>query len=114
MPEVTQVIPKTYDLILWFIPQLKELVMTYEPAVIFSDAGPDIRWVGNEQGWANKTNWCLLRRDEVWPGWPRYKELRSGHEDGTHWVPAEADVSIRPGWYYHSSEDNQVNRIASK
>jgi len=80
-------------------------------AVIFSDAGPDIRWVGNEQGWANETNWCLLRRDEAWPGWPRYKELRSGHENGTHWVPAEVDVSIRPGWYYHSSEDSQVKSL---
>lgn len=93
-------------------PNTFKIVRELQPdAVIFSDAGPDIRWVGNEQGWANETNWCLLRRDEAWPGWPRYKELRSGHEDGTHWVPAEVDVSIRPGWYYHPSQDNQVKSL---
>lgn len=80
-------------------------------AVIFSDGGPDIRWVGNEEGWANETNWSIMRRDEIYPGWPRYKELRSGHEDGTHWLPAEVDVSIRPGWYYHSAEDHQVKTL---
>ncbi len=80
-------------------------------AVIFSDGGPDIRWVGNEEGWANETNWSIMRRNEIHPGWPRYIELRSGHEDGTHWLPAEADVSIRPGWYYHPAEDHQVKTL---
>ena len=80
-------------------------------AVIFSDGGPDIRWVGNEQGWANETNWSIMRRNEIYPGWPRYVELRSGHEDGTHWLPAEVDVSIRPGWYYHPAEDHQVKTL---
>ncbi|MCF8715602.1 alpha-L-fucosidase [Joostella atrarenae] len=80
-------------------------------AVIFSDGGPDVRWVGNEDGKANATNWSIMRRDEIYPGWPRYKELRGGHEDGTHWLPAEADVSIRPGWYYHASEDHQVKTL---
>lgn len=89
-----------------------KIVRELQPkAVIFSDAGPDIRWVGNEEGYANETNWSLLRRDEVWPGWPHYKQLRSGHEDGTHWVPAECDVSIRPGWYYHASEDHKVKTL---
>ncbi len=88
------------------------LVKELQPdALIFGDGGPDIRWVGNEEGWANKTNWCLLRKDEVWPGWPQYKELRSGHENGTHWVPAEIDVSIRPGWYYHQSDDSKVKSL---
>ncbi len=80
-------------------------------AVIFSDGGPDIRWVGNEEGWANETNWSIMRRDEIYPGWPRYVELRSGHEDGTHWLPAEVNVSIRPGWYYHPAEDHQVKSL---
>ena len=80
-------------------------------AVIFSDGGPDIRWVGNEEGWANETNWSIMRRDEIYPGWPRYKELRSGHEDGTHWLPAEVNTSIRPGWYYHPGEDHQVKTL---
>jgi len=80
-------------------------------AVIFGDGGPGVRWVGNEEGWANETNWSLLRRNEVYPGWPNYIELRSGHEDGTHWVPAECDVSIRPGWYYHPYEDHKVKTL---
>jgi len=80
-------------------------------AVIFSDAGPDIRWVGNESGWAGKTNWSILRRDEFYPGSPNYKQLTNGHEDGTHWVPTEVDVSIRPGWYYHKSEDHKVKSL---
>lgn len=89
------------------------LVHKLQPhAVIFSDAGPDVRWVGNESGFAGKTNWCLLRRDEFWPGSPYYQQLTSGHEDGTHWLPAEVDVSIRPGWYYHEAEDNQVKTPA--
>ena len=79
-------------------------------AVIFGDGGPGVRWVGNEQGWANETNWSLLR-DAVHIGYPKYKELRSGHEDGSNWVPAECDVSIRPGWYYHPYEDHKVKTL---
>ncbi|MDO5977474.1 alpha-L-fucosidase [Flavivirga spongiicola] len=90
-----------------------EIVRELQPnAVIFGDGGPGVRWVGNEEGWANETNWSLLRKKEVYPGYSKYKELRSGHEDGTHWVPAECDVSIRPGWYYHPSEDIQVKSLS--
>ncbi|HMQ47867.1 MAG TPA: alpha-L-fucosidase [Saprospiraceae bacterium] len=84
-------------------------VRQYQPnAVIFSDAGPDVRWVGTERGFANPTNWCTLNKDDYYPGTPRYLELRSGNKNGTHWLPAEVDVSIRPGWYYHADEDEQV------
>lgn len=89
-----------------------EIVRELQPdAVIFGDNGPDVRWVGNEEGWANETNWSVMRKDEIYPGWPRYKELRGGHYDGTDWLPAECDVSIRPGWYYHASEDHQVKTL---
>lgn len=89
-----------------------EIVRELQPnAVIFSDGGPDIRWVGTEEGWASETNWSSMRRDEIYPGWPRYVELRSGHEDGTHWLPAEVNTSIRPGWYYHAREDHQVKSL---
>lgn len=89
-----------------------EIVRELQPnAVIFSDGGPDIRWVGTEEGFANETNWSIMRRDEIYPGWPRYVELRSGHEDGTHWLPAEVNTSIRPGWYYHPGEDHQVKSL---
>lgn len=77
-------------------------------AVIFSDAGPDIRWVGNEAGHSAPTCWATLNRDRFVPGTPHYKELTEGHRGGTHWVPAECDVSIRPGWFYRPSEDGKV------
>ena len=89
-----------------------KLVKELQPnAILWSDAGPGARWVGNEEGWAGETNWSTLRRDDVWPGFPDYKELIYGHEDGTHWVPAEVDVSIRPGWFYHESEDHKVRPL---
>src|SRR5690554_6675297 len=81
------------------------IIREHQPnAVIFGDNGPDVRWVGNEEGIAGETNWSIIRKDEMYAGSGRHKELQFGHEDGTHWIPAEADVSIRPGWYYHKRE----------
>jgi alpha-L-fucosidase len=77
-------------------------------AIIFSDGGPGCRWVGNENGYAGETNWCTLNGDKVYPGYPNYKELTPGHEDGTHWIPAECDVSIRPGWFYSPDTDGKL------
>ena len=92
----------------------RKIVRELQPkACMFSDGGPDIRWVGNESGWARPTNWCLLKRDNFAPGVvDDYEHLRSGQEDGTHWVPAEVDVSIRPGWYYHPEEDDRVKSLS--
>ena len=89
------------------------LVRELQPqAVIFGDAGPDVRWVGNEHGFAYETTWSNLLRDSVYGGMPEYSEKYSrGQENGTHWVPAEADVSIRPGWYYHEFEDHKVRSL---
>ncbi len=89
------------------------IVRKFQPqAVIFSDAGPDVRWVGNERGKGAETNWATLRRKEFYPGCGRARELPSGHRDGTHWVPAEADVSIRPGWFYHPSQDKKIKSLS--
>jgi len=86
-----------------------EIVRKLQPsAVMFSDAGPDIRWVGNESGMGSLTNWCLLDKDEMYPGGDFAKILGEGHENGKYWVPAEVDVSIRPGWFYHEKEDSLV------
>lgn len=89
------------------------LVRELQPeAVIFGDAGPDVRWVGNEEGIAYETTWSNLMRDSVYAGMPEYSEkYASGQENGTHWVPAESDVSIRPGWYYHEYEDHKVKSL---
>ena len=93
-------------------PEQIALVRSLQPnAVIFSDAGPDVRWVGTEKGFANPTNWSTLNRDNYYPGTPDYVELRSGNKNGTHWVPAEVNTSIRPGWYYHPEQDTAVKSI---
>jgi alpha-L-fucosidase len=93
-------------------PLFNSTVYRLQPqAVIFSDGGPGCRWVGNEKGFAGETNWCTLNADSVYPGYPDYHELIEGHEDGTHWVPAECDVSIRPGWFYSPDTDNEVKTL---
>lgn len=93
-------------------PEIYKLVYSLQPnAIIFSDAGPGCRWCGDEEGWVGETNWSRLRRDDVWPGYPHNEELRYGHKDGNYWVPAEINVSIRPGWFYHAAEDHQVKTV---
>ena len=90
-------------------PNTHTIVRELQPmAVMFSDAGPDIRWVGNERGMGSLTNWCLLNKDEMYPGGDFARILGAGHEDGNYWVPAEVDVSIRRGWFYHQSQDSMV------
>ncbi|MBQ72714.1 MAG: alpha-L-fucosidase [Planctomycetaceae bacterium] len=99
---------QTYD-----FKKFHDVVRELQPdACIFSDAGPDVRWIGNERGIVGETNWNLLKRDDFFPGIPgRNRELNEGQIDGTHWLPGEADVSIRPGWYYHQSQDDQVKNL---
>ncbi len=90
-------------------PNTHSIVRELQPAaVMFSDAGPDVRWVGNESGMGSLTNWCTLNKNEMYPGGDFAKILGEGHEDGRFWVPAEVDVSIRPGWFYHASQDSLV------
>ena len=76
-------------------------------AVMFSDGGPDFRWVGNEDGIAGDPCWATLNAAGRRPGGPS-EGLNSGERPGTHWIPAECDVSIRPGWFYHAAEDARV------
>ena len=90
-------------------PSIYNKVKTLQPnAIIFSDGGPGCRWVGNERGFAGETNWAWLRGKDVYPGYAQYEELPSGHEDGDQWSATECDVSIRPGWFYHAKEDDEV------
>ncbi|MCK7556988.1 alpha-L-fucosidase [Chitinophaga sedimenti] len=89
-------------------------VYKYHPnAIIFSDAGPGCRWIGNERGIAGTTMWSGLNRDEFRPGMGGIEKiLNEGQENGTHWVPGEADVSIRPGWFYSPATDDKVKSLA--
>lgn len=91
-------------------PTTLKMVKALEPDVIFfSDAGPGVRWVGNEKGIAGETNWNTITPDTLFAGKPGIENLLgTGNENGTHWIPAEVDVSIRPGWFYHEEEDSLV------
>jgi alpha-L-fucosidase len=103
--EIRKIDNKTY----YDWPATQSIVRELQPsAVMFSDAGPDVRWVGNERGIGSLTNWCLLNKDKMYPGGDFAGILGEGQEDGNYWVPAEVDVSIRPGWFYHQSQDSMV------
>jgi len=91
-------------------PATLDLVRSWESDVIFfSDAGPGVRWVGNERGVAGETNWNTITPDTLYAGKAGIEGLlNEGSENGTHWIPAETDVSIRKGWFYHPEEDTLV------
>jgi alpha-L-fucosidase len=97
--------PRTFGLVKRLMPD----------AVIFSDAGPDIRWIGNERGVAGDTNWSTIDPAAVpYPGAPGdevIRVLQTGHSNGSVWRPGETDVSIRPGWFYHPAEDDKVKTV---
>ena len=72
-------------------------------AMIFGGTQPTIRWVGNEEGWAGQTDWAPYKPGDN----PHY-----GSPNGIEWQPAECDVSIRPGWFYHAREDQAVRSLS--
>ena len=82
-------------------------------AIIFSDIGPGCRWNGNENGYAGETNWSTLNVDGFGVGnaAPKQQVLNRGNRNGDKWIPAEADVSIRPGWFYSPSTDDKVKSL---
>lgn len=86
-------------------------------AVIFSDVGPDVRWVGNEKGIADETCWATYtpvapNGGPAAPGDVDAKQSSTGTRNGKYWMPAECDVSIRPGWFWHEKENGQVKTPA--
>ncbi|MFW5878022.1 MAG: alpha-L-fucosidase [bacterium] len=95
-------------------PETFEIVKSYNPNTIIrgssSEVSNDSRWCGNEKGYAGETNWNMVTPDTF--ALLDQKEsrelLNTGHESGTVWMPGEVDVSIRPGWFYHASEDSLV------
>lgn len=84
------------------------IINRHNDAMIFGGTCQTIRWVGNEQGWAGDTDWCMINPELS----DNTKHLNHGSENGTHWIPAEVDVSIRPGWFYHKREDHLVKSLS--
>ncbi len=85
------------------------MIKELQPNVLlFSDAGPDIRWIGNERGYAGKTNWSTINNANIVVGSADTGYLNSGDPDGKNWVIPLCNTSIRPGWFYHEKEDNRV------
>ncbi|MGZ3756688.1 MAG: alpha-L-fucosidase [Mucilaginibacter sp.] len=88
-------------------------------AVLFGDVGPDVRWVGNEQGHAGETSWATytphapVEGKLPGNGFTKDKEGVEGHRDGKYWMPAECDVPFRPGWFYHVSQDGKAKSADS-
>ena len=94
-------------------PRIHSTVRRLQPnAVMFSDAGPDVRWIGNESGSAGETCWAQVDPKSVpEPGYSRpgvEEALQQGDPHGSVWRPGEADVSIRPGWFWHAAEDDKA------
>ena len=88
------------------------MIKELQPNVlIFSDAGPDIRWIGNENGYAGKTNWSTINNENIVVGGADTGYLNTGDPDGNNWVIPLCNTSIRPGWFYHEKEDESVKTL---
>lgn len=89
-----------------------EMIRQLQPHCVIWNSGADrrgdLRWVGNESGYAGQRNWCLMNSTKT----PERRDLNSGIEDGDVWCPGEVDTSIRPGWFYHASEDAHVKSLS--
>ena len=88
----------------------RDIVWCHSPnAAIFGGTVPTLRWIGNEEGKAGATLWSNYKAD--YESLNDTKALSKGFPDGEAWLPAEVDVSIRPGWFYHEREDSLVKTV---
>jgi alpha-L-fucosidase len=85
------------------------MVKAWQPGImVFSDAGPDVHWIGNEHGFAGEEFWSTITTDSIIIGAANTAYLNRGDPQGKEWVVGQCDVSIRPGWFYHKSQDSLV------
>lgn len=89
------------------------LVRQLQPDAVIFNQGPDVRWVGNEDGLARENEWSVLpagqRQSSGLKDLGNRKYLAGAEE--FVWFPAECDVSIRPGWFYHADQDDKVKSL---
>ena len=92
-------------------PETYKMIRELQPKCLIwndgSDRG-DLRWVGTEAGNVGETNWSLMpsKGDTPW------HMLHYGVEDGDVWCPGETNTSIRPGWFYHETENDHVKSLS--
>jgi alpha-L-fucosidase len=82
-------------------PAYYALIRKLQPKALIAISGPDIRWVGNEDGFARETEWSIQDPNPA---------MHPGVQEKV-WYPAECDVSIRPGWFWHAAEDSKVKSL---
>jgi alpha-L-fucosidase len=111
-------------------PSYYKVVRELQPDAVIFGMAPDVRWVGTESGYGRETEWSVIPidlsklneqiistsknpLDEIYqPKDIMGDDLGSPEKifkaNGLFWYPAETDVSIRPGWFYHPKEDSLV------
>ena len=92
-------------------PETYRLIRELQPhCVIWGDNEnrADLRWVGTEAGYVGETNWSTMPSE----GKADYAMLHYGVEDGDLWCPGETNTSIRPGWFYHETENAHVKSLS--
>lgn len=114
---------QTYDFTRWY-----KLIRTLQPQAVIAVMGPDVRWVGTEVGKGRETEWSVVPMDHLDPHTIAQESQQDMLVPPSHdmvdqdlgsremiykakalaWYPAETDVSIRPGWFYHAAEDTLV------
>ena len=88
------------------------MIRELQPNAVIAICGPDVRWVGNESGYARETEWSVVNRSVSNAQRKNSGGLEAlGDGQNLAWHPAETDVSIRPGWFYHTSQDDKVKSV---
>lgn len=91
--------------------EIYALIHELQPnAIIWGESAPgsEVRWIGNESGVAGNPCWVTVNPAQ----WINHGELNRGVRTGSLWMPGETNTSIRPGWFYHASEDSRVKSPA--
>jgi alpha-L-fucosidase len=114
---------QVYDFDRWY-----KVIRELQPAAVIAIMGPDIRWVGTESGYGRETEWSVVPINNVNTNTIASNSQQTiafkpqgdmtgddlGSRDkiidakGLAWYPAETDVSIRPGWFYHEKQNDEI------